>query len=127
MSETKLDTDLLCLVLHDWALSLVARYGHPVYLVGSALQTEDYFSLRDIDVVIVLPDDEFANRFGGDWLAVQGNAPGARWAAEVAKLAQYAGKHFRNMNFDIKVQSQTWADARHAGKPRRRIDSCDLT
>lgn len=121
---------ILADVLRPWATSIAARYGHPVYLVGSALDAsgDDYAalrdSLRDVDVVCVLPDAEFANRFGGSWVYMGGfGEPAGRWAAEVGKLSRNAAQHLSNINIDFKVQSEEWVAARHAGQPRLRIDS----
>lgn len=41
---------------------IVADYfGHECYQVGSSLTSKDW---RDVDVRLILPDDEFAARFG---------------------------------------------------------------
>lgn len=45
-----------------WANSIRAFYGHPVYLVGS--QLTDKPNPRDVDVVCILPDEEFSLRYG---------------------------------------------------------------
>jgi len=45
------------------ATKLAGRYGHPVYLCGSALIDHNEFP-RDWDVRMMLPDDEFAAHFG---------------------------------------------------------------
>lgn len=109
-----------------WANSIAARYGHPVYLVGSALRAvtlDDVYKLRDVDIVCILPDDEFRNRFGCHWTwACNGDdEPGAnRWTAEVGKLSRRAAQCMRNVNVDFKVQSEEWVEQpEHAGKSRR--------
>lgn len=119
--------------LRGWANQIAARYGHPVYLVGSAL-TEEH--PRDVDVVCILPDDEFFARFGCDWTATNllgsiGGVDvehGSRWYAEVAKLSRYATKVHGNgrTNIDFKVQSTSWQLAREAGKRMLRIDTVAL-
>lgn len=111
-----------------WANSVAARYGHPVYLVGSALRAvtlEDVYKLRDVDIVCILPDDEFAARFcHWTWACNGDDKLGAnRWAAEVGKLSRRASMDMRNVNVDFKVQSQEWAEHQHAGQPRVRIDT----
>jgi hypothetical protein len=117
---------LLASILCGFGSDLYARYGHPAYLVGSGLQSTDIHSiwqLRDVDIVCVLPDDEFFNRFGADWQHVQGGLSTARrWLAECGKMGRQAAGSLSNMNVDFKVQSESWTQARHAGKPRLRID-----
>lgn len=126
MSEINEGLDMLRSVLAPFFTGYAARYGHPVYLVGSALRIQSYdevWKLRDIDISIVLPDEEFRSRFGGDWPATEGwGEPSSRWAAECGKLARQATQHFQDMNFDIKVMSESWQKARSANKPRLRID-----
>lgn len=121
------DAVLLREILSTWATTgLYARYGHPVYLVGSALETQNFYGLRDIDIVVVLPDDEFEKRFGKDWEYTQGGCSRAmsRWAREVGKLSAQAARTYP-FNFDLKVQSESWMKARHADKPRLRIDRAE--
>lgn len=126
-SALAFDDKLLCEILEPWAHEMVARYGHPVYLVGSAIGTQNFYALRDVDVVCILPDDEFANRFGANWTSIPGyGKPSARWAAEVGKISAQAAKQYTAINIDLKVQSEAWAEARHKGKPRMRIDGCDF-
>jgi len=118
-------------LLEHFANTLVARYGHPVYLVGSALDTDDPYSCRDIDIVVVLPDEEFFNRFGAHWTYTQtiqdaGSAPAHRWTKECGKLARSSACTFNRLNIDFKVQSQEWVNARHKNRPRLRLDRIDL-
>lgn len=130
------DKPFIVSVLGDFATSTAARYGHPVYLVGSAVDTVDLpyeqqcaavWALRDVDVVCILPDEEFANRFGGSWEAAQSDlAPGRRWAAEVGKISRSAARELSNLNLDFKVQSDGWTRARHQDKRRVRIDAVDF-
>lgn len=67
----------------DWACRpITAAFGHPIYLVGSALRTTAY---RDVDLRLILPDDEaepFAGRIGllinialSDLIAKAANVP----------------------------------------------------
>lgn len=111
-----------------WANSVAARYGHPVYLVGSALNAmtlEDVYKLRDVDIVCILPDTEFTNRFAHwTWCCNGDDEPGSnRWTAEVGKLSRRASKDMRNVNIDFKVQSEEWAETAHKAQPRLRLDT----
>lgn len=126
MSDAQAPGQLLADLLAGFGNDLFARYGHPAYLVGSGLESTDIDSiwrLRDVDIVCVLPDDEFANRFGADWQHVQGGlSTAARWVAECGKMSRQFARSMSSMNVDFKVQSESWAAARHADRPRLRID-----
>lgn len=116
--------------LRNWANQIAARYGHPAYLVGSSLSRED---ARDIDIVVVLPDDEYWGRYGRqyEWMRSAREAvdedwseAAKRWGADVGKLsAQAAAEGVGNV--DLKIQNAVVASTSHAGKPRRRIDTID--
>jgi hypothetical protein len=127
---------------HGPGLSAV-YFGLPVYLVGGALTDPDP---RDLDVVIILPDDLFAACYG-DWgpLTEEHKKAGftvaerevglwcrgtlgreltpvwRRWARDCAKhnrsLSRQVGRRV-----DFKTQVESIAKHEHEGKPRRRID-----
>lgn len=111
--------------LRGWANQIAARFGHPIYLVGSAL-TED--RPRDVDIVCVLPDDEFRNRYGGDYVEVTrlgpvpDGSPQHRWCADVGKLSRQACRYHPTANVDFKVQDESGAPKAE----RLRIDTVDL-
>jgi len=124
MSEVRVENNWVAQYLAGWANQIAARYGHPVYLVGSALVEE---KPRDVDIVVILPDEEFTNRFG-PWPETQMLGPivteGAkRWAAECGKLARWVTKYHPAVNVDFKVESDDWAALKYTGKPKLRIDS----
>lgn len=114
-------------LLEGWANQLFARYGHPVYLVGSALEQENP---RDVDVICVLPDDEFENRFG-PWRECErfgpDQTPGSkRWCAEVGKLSREATAKHPSVNIDFKVRAAgAWWNQREDHKPKLRIDTVE--
>lgn len=96
--------------LQLWADRIFARYGFPVYLVGSCLAGGD--NVIDIDVRVILPDPDFNSR----WPERSG------WALEMGKQGRHAAL-FSRMNVDFQVQSSTEARA-FWDMPRVRIDSC---
>lgn len=111
-----------------YALSLSTLYcGCPVYLVGGSLTDPDP---RDIDLVVVVPDDLFLAMYGdeGETLAAwnTGWAPEPmtalwhRWARDVAKTNR-EGTRFCMRKVDFKVQPQSFFDTL-AERPRRRLD-----
>lgn len=100
--------------LQQWALQVRARFGFPVYLVGSVLGGNEW--PRDIDVRVVMPDDHFEARFGdqnterGKW----------RWAQEMGKLNWWAA-HYGHLPVDFQVMRKS--EARHyRNRPRKRLD-----
>ena len=107
--------DGLVSIMRSWANEIAQRYGHPVYLVGSALRGG--FSARDVDVVCILPWSEYRGRF----LSMTGGYE--RLQAELGKLSAYAARHL-GVNVDLKIQTDIPSHMdEHAGKPRRRIDT----
>lgn len=115
-------------LLAGWANQIAARYGHPVYLVGSALEKEHP---RDVDIVVVLPDDEFTNRFdrpdhcwrlGSESAQTEG---AKRLFAEIAKVARQCAQYHQCINVDFKIYAASEA-AKHDGKPKLRIDTVQL-
>lgn len=109
--------------LRERAWWLSARYyGAPVYLVGSAVTSADP---RDLDLVVILPDDLFVCCYGdrgeAQALNVWRYGPGhpdrtepppiwMRWARDVAKQsAQLTAEMHRAVDF--KVQCERFAAA----------------
>lgn len=117
--------------LRNWANQIAARFGRPVYLVGSSLERED---ARDLDIVIILPYDEYWGRYGiqYEWMRLNSAGDGIdgdwsemakRWAVDVGKLSAQAAKEGLG-NVDMKIQNDV-ACIVHMGKPRVRLDSID--
>lgn len=112
-----------------WANQMAARFGHPVYLVGSAIDAEE--RPRDVDVVVILPNEEFEARYGHtpyDFIraAIE---PGleeyrALWNRDMAKLSSNASREL-DCNIDLKVQSETEASAHRFRSHRVRLDTVD--
>jgi len=106
-----------------WANQMAARFGRPVFLVGSALRLPDP---RDYDVRIVLSDDEFRDRYGdpheyeaGTWLPHRFPSM-LRYYADMAKLTQQAVAAIR-LNIDFQVHPRRFAYG-YREQPRRRLD-----
>jgi predicted nucleotidyltransferase len=120
-STDEMNVDELCKHLEGWANQLASRFGHPVYLVGSALRLGD--EARDVDVVIVLPQEEFFGRYGYRYDSMLPHWPpeSLRYAADMGKLASYAAKHLK-INVDLKVEPDFLLAVQHHNKPRVRID-----
>ena len=120
-------------LLSGWANQIAARYGAPVYLVGSSLAVEDLRDARDFDIRIVLPDAEFETRFGVEattWAREQWSTwsdGSRRWGAEMAKLGRAFTTTWASLglNVDIQVHPAVMGRAFH-GKPRVRLDTLDL-
>ncbi len=100
--------EIIQVKLKAWANSMFGRYGHPVWLVGSALDGAG----RDVDIRIILPDPEFDARFP--------NKEGLD--LEVGKQGRHAAL-FCQMNVDFQIQkfSETM---QYDGKRLLRMDTC---
>ena len=107
------------LVARAWWLS-ARYYGAPVYLVGSAVTSDDP---RDLDLVVILPDDLFVCCYGdrGDtiqtWRYGVGHPdhPGPvaiwrRWARDVARQGANLSVEMHRA-VDFKTQPETFAAA----------------
>lgn len=81
---------------------MAARFGAPVYLVGSAL-TEN--KPRDVDLRIPLDDEQFRLRYGqtvDEWLSRASEA----WMNDMAKLNQTGVKQTEtNLDFQVVPKS----------------------
>lgn len=116
--------------LSGWANQMAARYGFPVYLVGSAL-TEP--APRDVDVRVVLSDEAFYARYGigclkADGLSWEADPPEGvrRWRSDMAKMTRQAVAVLK-LNLDFQIQGETVVLARcHHEKPRVRLDVLDI-
>jgi hypothetical protein len=114
--------------LSKWACQIAGRFSSPVYLVGSAL-TKEY--PRDIDVVVILSDEDFFNRYG--LKAIETQVVGdtvdekyRRYWEDVAKLTRWASMN-HNLNIDFKIQDVS--SVRLTGldsEEKLRLDCLDL-
>ncbi len=100
--------DLLKIKIQGWADRMYARYGAPVWLVGSAITGAG----RDVDIRIVIPDPDFDARFP-DLSA---------WALEVGKQGRHAAL-FCRMNVDFQIQRASEV-VEFEDLPRVRLDAC---
>lgn len=82
-------------------------FGHECYHVGSSLTTKDW---RDVDVRLILPDDEFAARFGRDRSAETNPKLGAITLAFAALAKQMTG-----LPVDFQIQPVSHANERYPG------------
>lgn len=82
-------------------------FGHVAYHVGSSLERKDW---RDIDVRLILPDDEFAARFGTNL-----NALGNTKLAAITLAFSALGRDMTGLPIDFQIQQQTHANATYSG------------
>lgn len=107
------------------ANALYARFGHPVWLVGSVLTSPEP---RDVDIRIMIPTDEFEARFGpwqlccADWeLGWEQHPKTKRWAMACAKEGRWFSTLLQQ-NVDFQIQADRLRE-HHADKPRVRLDT----
>jgi hypothetical protein len=82
-------------------------FGHECYHVGSSLVRKDW---RDVDVRLLLPDDEFAERFGKNDSA-ETNPKLAAITLAFAAL----GKQMTGLPIDFQIQTLSHANERYPG------------
>lgn len=103
---------------------MVARFGVPVFLIGSALSEAEP---NDIDVRIILPDGQFDVWFG-DIVGIRSTDPGAwsdrsyAWAAFCGKQAAWVSK-FCGVPLDFQVLPECWWKAKYSKCHCERLDS----
>lgn len=111
--------------LRPWANLVSARFGAPVYLVGSALREK---WPRDIDVRVILPADDYVARYGS-WLdrkdvsLVRWPIGARRWAADCGKQNRYVAK-VHGLNVDFQIHHEQEAEKEEAN-PRVRLDEVE--
>ena len=121
-------------VLRRFANAQRGLYGQPVYLCGSALLDGNAHP-RDWDIRIVLPDDQFALRYGngrnaeyvvGRWV---GEALDGAWTAIRWRWSDDCVKHSlqgcrdTGLNIDFQVYPASHAKALYKSKPKIRLDT----
>jgi len=81
-------------------------FGHVPYHVGSSLDRKDW---RDVDVRLILPDDEFEERFG----TVKNHANKKLAAITLAFCA--LGKEMTGLPIDFQIQPESHANEVYPG------------
>lgn len=102
--------------LRRWANLIRGHYGHPVYLCGSWVKGKE--NPRDIDIICIIPDEEFEMRYGPvkDWeeegrtgIWTEGRW---KWADDCAKKWRHGQQFIQNRGtIDFKVLPQSHHDA----------------
>lgn len=82
-------------------------FGHVPYQVGSSLSSKGW---RDVDVRLILPDDEFTERFGSN----QSSQTNPKLAAVTLAFAAL-GAFMTGLPIDFQIQPQSWANQHHSG------------
>jgi hypothetical protein len=88
--------------LHKFGTIVTDYFGHTCYQVGSSLTSKDW---RDVDVRLLLPDDEFAERFGD----VQGAEVNAKLAS-VTLAFSALGQQMTGLPIDFQIQPLSYAN-----------------
>lgn len=82
-------------------------FGHVPYHVGSSLTTKDF---RDVDVRLILPDDEFEQRYGKHIGAI-GNPK----LSAITLAFSALGKEMTGLPIDFQIQPQSHANKAYPG------------
>jgi hypothetical protein len=96
------------LYLDEFGSQVMSLFGHPPYLVGSALVSKKW---RDVDVRLILSDEEYDAWGFGD-----PNYPhlSARWVSLCMAYSEL-GKRITDLPIDFQIQQQTAANKKYAG------------
>lgn len=104
--------------LDEFGSQVWSAFGHPCYLVGSALAGKQW---RDVDVRLILPDEEYEALGLGDPKQTHRNP---KWVALVMAFAAL-GKQMTGLPIDFQIQQQTLANAEESG-PRSALGMIGL-
>lgn len=91
---------------------LSEAYGDVSYVVGSCLERPDW---RDVDVVMILDDDDFAKEFP-DTNAAHCEFD-TKWLILVSSISWWLSQQ-TELPIDFKFQQRTKANNDHKGRPR---------
>lgn len=83
-------------------------FGHVPYQVGSSLNTKAW---RDVDIRLILPDDEFAERFGDVHRSSETDPKLGAITLAFAAL----GQQMTGLPIDFQIQPQTHANKLYPG------------
>lgn len=96
--------------LNKFGVIVEDYFGHTAYQVGSSLKSKDW---RDVDVRLILPDDEFAERFGD-----RAHNPVNPRLAAITLAFSALGSQMTGLPIDFQIQSQSHANDKYGGQPR---------
>jgi hypothetical protein len=137
MIKLKLDTLNETHSLVRFANKMCGFYGHPVFLVGSQLNSE---TPRDVDVVCEIPDIEFKLRYFSDWLdsdltlnqevdkfflAIHTGLHTEEhwnWYDDLSKKSLF-GMRTLHIPIDFKVYPKSYVNENFKGLPKLRLDT----
>jgi hypothetical protein len=83
-------------------------FGHVPYHVGSSLSSKTW---RDVDIRLILPDEEFAERFGGRDRSAETNPK----LGAITLAFSALGKEMTGLPIDFQIQPQTYANTTYPG------------
>lgn len=92
-------------LLEEWGKTLRHSFGKPPYLVGSCERGVDF---RDVDVVLMLPDDEYAVLMG----------PEPRRIVALNVAISVWGQRATGLPIDFRFQDTTTANAEYGDQTR---------
>lgn len=96
--------------LNKFGVIVADYFGHIPYHVGSSLETKDW---RDVDVRLLLPDEEFEERYG----RIKSSEANPKLAAITLAFAAL-GKQMTGLPIDFQIQPQGWANEHYGGQMR---------
>jgi hypothetical protein len=91
--------------LNKFGVIVEDYFGHTAYHVGSSLTSKDW---RDVDVRLILPDDEFVDRFG-EHASAETNPK----LAAITLAFSALGSQMTGLPIDFQIQSQSRANEKY--------------
>lgn len=105
--------------LNKFGVIIRDYFGHVPYQVGSSIQSKDW---RDVDVRLILPDEEFTERFG----SIHASYVDPRFAA-ITLAFSALGSQMTGLPIDFQIQSQTHANSKFGGQVRSALIEASFT
>ena len=120
-----------------FANKMCGFYGHPVYLVGSQLTSE---TPRDVDLICIIPDEEFKMRWFPDWWTGSDDPKEAiekfylgihtgihkeehwHWYQDMKKQSLF-GMKGAHLPIDFKIQAESYSVSHYIDSPKKRLDT----
>jgi hypothetical protein len=96
--------------LNKFGVIIRDYFGHVPYHVGSSVTSKAW---RDVDVRLILPDDEFIDRFG----SIHASYVDPRFAAIMLAFSAL-GTHMTGLPVDFQIQSQSDANKKYGDQVR---------
>jgi hypothetical protein len=105
--------------LNKFGVIIRDYFGHVPYQVGSSITSKGW---RDVDIRLILPDDEFVDRFG----SIHASYVDPRVAA-ITLAFSALGSQMTGLPVDFQIQSQSHANTKYGGQLRSALIEVEMS